>query len=50
MHNPTDRIAHTIGFVILVVGKKTTTIILKEGSVLFNDALNTFSYGYMDKL
>ena len=22
-------------------------ILMKEGSVLFNDALNTFSYGYM---
>ena len=51
MHHPTDRIRHTTAFVTPVMehwlfrlefnGRK------KEGSVLFNDALNTFSYGYM---
>ena len=31
----------------LIIHVKLLYIFLKDGSVLFNDALNTFSYGYM---
>ena len=40
-------LCYTRVFVIPVVEKTNKKNILKEGSVLFNDALNTFSYGYM---
>ena len=39
MHHPTDRISHTTAFV--------TPVRMKERNVLFNDALNTFYYGYI---
>ena len=44
MHHPTDRIPHTTAFVTPVVEPGR-----KEENVLFNDALNNFIYGYMER-
>ena len=44
MHHPTDRITHTTAFDTPVVEPGR-----KEGNVLFNDALNNFIYGYMER-
>ena len=45
MHHITDWIAHTTAFVIPVVEHWKAQ--WKEGNVLFNDAINTFMYGYV---
>ena len=51
MQHPTDRITHTTAFVTPVVEhwlEREIALLLgvNEGSVLFNNTVNTFSYGY----
>ena len=42
MHHPIHRITHTTALVTPVVEHWLERRVLKEGHILFNDALNTF--------